>query len=491
MKFFNSTQSLSIVLGCVIGLSLTSTPLTARTKEETIEMLAGILSLGKEYTESGTWEHGHAPRQRDPLFMPSLRGLTSAEATQNGFNISLFLSRAPSLAYTINDMIPFKRFFRVAKLVCKRFAADPSVKNDAAATRVVRSLFDSFEKLKLQEHNLGLMVEKRWDTERFYFSAATWFGFAERNYWLDTDERQNIDDQLSKIVGQLPPPNLDNLYTIKFGIGDLLTEYGAKIIDRENVRLSFAGRLTLPLSRKKNRETKQRELPVYDLTEMQTFMIERMREIFIMPSFGNEGHWMLGAGIHGELPLGDNMCVLKGSFTYDYRVPATTERFFLAPRSDVDFDLTDDLTTNDLSPNNEVQEVRNTARQYLVPDPVGAIIAPGDIYNIRLSISRERGAWNGTLGYDFYYEQAEEFGRFALATDETKYLKDLGIYPDTQAQHKIFAGIGYTTKHKKLWAYYHTIRNVTATWGLSFEKSLAQSGIGDDFTIALRLTAEF
>lgn len=456
-------------------------PLSAVVDSTVLQGIAdGLDALDTGEGSPGIWVHTGNPHQRNPLFMSSLFGIKGPRGSDNDYRTSLFFSRASSLAYGLDDMLPLRDKLGDV-LYAAYFAKNPL--SPSAARTWSTSMTDTLEKISFQEHNLGVTLAKNWSTERWYLSLATWVGVAERNFWLDSTDRQKVADLATQLTGPTEPFSLEEFYSLAFGISDVRLEGGATFRPLERITVSCGGVVTLPIARKPHYEAYGKVLPFDSYDAVLRFALDRMQDMLIMPALGTDGHWMVGATSKLVMQVSDAVS-LRGSAECHVVIPALEKRHFLQRYTGPMFIFAETEAE-------QVEAIRIKARTLAFPEPLEAHISPGNITKLVVACDAVRGAWSGSVGYDYYRIAAEQPETFFDRANEDLYDKHQGVYESARSQHTLFGGFSYTKVHPRFFALYCTLKNVTAHWGVSYEQSIGASGFGPQFSFALSLRTSF
>ncbi len=211
-------------------------------------------------------------------------------------------------------------------------------------------------------------------------------------------------------------------------------------------------------------------------TEFLIGALNRLSSILLNAPLGNGGHFELGPHLDIAYKINDKWLfhtygVFQGSFSHE------EYRYFLVRKNPAEFDR--DYRNEERAQEN-LDFLNRQIINTLYPMPIKINVHP--VFNLRAaeSIECDYGKWHGLVGLDYWYKAAEKYD----CIDKLSRRFDTSINVEEAAQQfKIFLAFGYRgiTPYKKVF------------WDLEFtgDKAIWSSNIGQDLTIAFRLTIDF
>ena len=484
----------------VMGVSFYCLPAVDTVLLETLKMVPDPL-----------WKNTFNPRQRDQLYEPIM---TDTAVTYKDYNLSLFFMRSADLDRKMSDMIDFS-VGRVAmnKMLATKFDTDDRFEGwdeddvDTEAKRVADGLTDMFTQMTFQEHRIGLGFEKEWNYKPWYFSVRTWGGLAERNYWIDEKGRETLTSLIADAFPELTGDfDLNNVMSLNWGLGDVHCKAGYAIDLHRNVSLLTGVRAVFPSSFNPDQPTKGELLPI-KLDDFRDFLINRMKEILIEPLLGSAGHY--AAGVWSRMTFATDLVVKEtpvrfsvvGDVNADYYIPSTEHRYLTRTLKGETIPEGKIVEASDLTSGITDEQVRQYIGQFIIPEPVPLIVAPGTIANGSVTAKIELGDWSFYAGYDGYHKQAEVVDRFVDANDEALYVKPslLGhsvkvgsktvnvqeSLRQNKTQHKLFGGFSYDIRLRNANLIFHKLDKLYLSFKVNGAASFSSQGMGDDFLVSV------
>jgi len=476
--------------------------------------LARALAFGFGSGDRLLWRHTHQPAQRDVLYEPLFDGTILAHDDQS---VTLFFTRASNLCYSLGDLVDLKVVQDIAqqglemKFAFEQTSDDEPQRDDYAldeedeyqaaydayydgkaentvqrATAVAKEIIDNAKQITFQEHRIGAALNKKWHYDQFYLSARTWIGLAERNYWLDEQYR----DRISAAMKQLFPSNdgtftMSDYVTMNWGIGDthLKACWVLPIEDEFTYRAGV--KMVVPTATEGKRGTAHKLIPLR-LDQFASYGRTRLNEVLISPRLGNGGHWGIGLwqSLSWKKSFFNNRHQLKiqGHAAADYLLEAEEERLLMRYVDKNVIALKNTFRhTNDAA-------FRSFIGQFILPEPVDVVIAPGVILTAGLTTRYRIDKAQFFLGYDWYCKDREKIVRCVDPVDAISYIPDQERVPVAKSiQHKVFGGVSYGAVHRDVCIAGYHFAELGLSCGVHAAASLSAAGMGKDFGLGISL----
>lgn len=477
------------------------------------------------------WKNLYNPRQRDQLYEP-LNPLQTLPYKDSGF--TLFFSRTPNLGHELKDMLDMDLVEKMAEELREAQvtfmeggpkhpdqqlddgdieeadydtaydAYELAVENEAKSTAAsIRRIADA---MTFQEHRLGLGLAKEWREGHWYAAVRTWVGLAERNFWLDQEQRDDMANLMKKLFPEMDGKfDQSQFISMRWGIGDTHLQLGYIIPLVPRLELKAGLRGVIPTGRKVGLTAKSR-MPL-EADDLKDFFRDRIKEILIEPRFGNGGH--SGLGVWADLTWNrlrpqDRYAMsaqLYGGI--DYLFPAGHERFLLRREQLIVDGEGNELTGASLADHFETDDddLRSYINQYAIPKPQTVVIAPGMIAQGGAVLQYRFERAGLFLGYDAYYRSEEEFVQFRDESNRDTFVMQQDVPgknpPNTsnlrqsKEQYKIFGGISCNTTSRNVRLLDTNFKHIDWSFSVQGAFSVSSKNIGDDFVLGLSLGLRF
>jgi hypothetical protein len=266
----------------------------------------------------------------------------------------------------------------------------------------------------------------------------------------------------------LPPFDLDNLFEILFDV----------IQNQDNPQAIT-----------------QAQIQIYDI--LNAFVLgalDRMSANLLDAKPGNGGHLGIGILYRSQTPLsflikrpGAQKVQWLSKVSLEYLLPATEKRFFIKKNDPAAFAERDFANTNNAQSNVEFLADLLVSKLYLVA--LDARVRPGFIFHSNNKFCYQGPEWGVNIGSDFWFQWREKIQKIhePCTTNSQCTLIPCNQLDTNKAklfyayQSKIFGGITHQ------WVRPH------ATWfaSLNLESTVVTSGIGHDYTIAIKIERHF
>lgn len=455
------------------------------------------------------WKNERNPEQRDVLEQP-LNMVDSLE--YKDMATTLFFTRAAKLTYGVGDFVDLAEVKDIADqalyavFIQNNFAPGAGQAPDSfddpdgyeawqadaqdVASQLSTDIKTAVNNITFQEHRIGAVLEKEWAFDRFFISARTWLGLAERNYWLDGEYR----DSLTRAMKQIFPKN-DGTFNISdyigtnWGMGDLHVKFGMVSPVLKDLTLRTGTKIVLPTAGQKKRNTAHKLIPLV-LSQFQSYGQQRLNEVLISPQLGNNGHY--GVGIWNDVTWKQHYCngkhelKLQALASMDYLFESAEERLLMRY---IDPSFTPDATT--FAGGTADETYRSYIGQYVLPEPVDLIIAPGAIVRLGATAQYSFEHAQFFLGYDWYYKSKEQIGGFAHPEDAPVYSPVQQQYPIASTQHTVHGGISHNALHKNVPFLWYTLAQVGVSASLRGTVSFSSVGMGNEFGLGVTVGLKY
>jgi len=473
------------------------------------EELARAVAFGFGSGDKLLWKHTHQPAQRDVLYQPLFNG---SILKSNDQSLSLFFSRASNLCYGLGDLVDLKVVQSIAEQGLEmKFAleqadaayegADPEESPEALAdyeayldeqanattaraVAVADTIKSCAEQITFQEHRIGAALNKKWRYGQLCLSARTWLGLAERNYWLD----QQYRDRISAAMKQIIPSNdgtftLSDYVTMNWGMGDTHLKAAWVMPVADAIKYRAGAKVVLPTATEGKRGTAHQLIPLR-LDEFAGYGRTRLNEVLISPRLGNGGHY--GAGLWHALSWktglydGKHALKLRGYAAVDYLFEAAEERLLMRY---VDKEV---VAARGSFRNSNDAKFRAFIGQFILPEPVDVVIAPGAIITMGATAQYTINKTRFFAGYDWYCKDIESVVRCVHHTDDVMYIPNQELVPAVKSsEHKLFGGVSYSAQHHNVVIGGFKWKQLGISAGIHGAASVRASGMGKEYSLGI------
>lgn len=466
------------------------------------------------------WKNLQNPRQRDMLYEP----ISCKDMVYENESLNLIFTRAGRLAYGISDLINLSVVEDAVRTVLsfkffKEVGSEPSEEDvddyeaafdawESAAGAVATNaqtyasaIIECIEQITFQEHRLGAVGYKEWVYDQLCFSARTWVGVAERNYWLDDAYRKKFATTAQYLFPSNDGTfNLSDFVTMNWGIGDTHLKCGWITPLGRGFELKTGVTAIVPTATETRRVTDRQLMPL-TLDDFQGYGRARLNEVFIAPKLGNGGHF--GGGLWSDVVWSQkffhdqHQLKIKAHAGVDYLIPGAEERLFMQyPTITIaSASAANDLMASFLNGTDDAQ-FRAFIGQYILPEPAMVVVAPGAIVQLGVTMQYNFGQALFFAGYDWYYKSTEKITQIIMPSDVATFFPaqiDLalvggriqGANLSSSNQQKVFGGVSYNALHRDVSLFSKQFSQLGVSYGLHGAVATAASGLGDDFSIGL------
>jgi hypothetical protein len=460
------------------------------------------------------------PARRSLLDMPLFQPNTAVYPCPSFLNTQLFLNFTPNARFTrtssnINSYIATTEPTLLGKIEELIDAIKP-LSNGTIANINVNNILELISNMTLVERNIGFMFQTGGRWERLQLRIMSPFYYHERNFFLSNNDL----DELAQELGYFNENTFDDSYAIadRLGLGDTRIEFGIHAIENRccNAVLSLYATIPTAFSIAKGLAGSTFKAPstyprvdfnvLYDAAQaaidgnitpeqkiasfnvIQGLLLsawERAGAALLDNGLGNESHLGLGGCAAIDAPLDQWVSKPWASCVYwhnrimlEYLFKNDTTRFYINKNDPSSFDR--DFDNLELCEQN-LEFLQNEIINRICLLGIATDVTPGIIGEWKTALIYQDIKWNGYCGFDFWFQTKESHGCIYASQELVSTLSLEKSFMPWAFQNKIIAGFGYT----------HTSEHCTLTFGLDGDATLFTTGIGRDYTVTLRLDAQF
>lgn len=370
---------------------------------------------------------------------------------------------------------------------------------------------------KIQQRRFGVMLQtfKQW--HHWSLEALAGLMYDERNYYYTPEETALIESTFqsennsAKTPGSGPGDNFDpiirdHFVSDKLGITDLQFKlrhpyyidnhwyfnvgiigtiptafalknglYGANFVDRSTrPDVSIKQLIDLYQSCKddKDQTACQNLETIFKNVAFQS--LDRLGENLLQTPLGNSGHFGLGLLFEPQYQY-NNYVNVPCSISFEYLFPVSENRFFIYNKDPGRFT---DAALDAGGDEEKAREILNFLSTQIIntiyQEKRWIAVRPGFTCQFQIAPELRVNDCLITIGYDFWFRQAEQLGMFKNPTDSTQLNTRLNA-PFSSCQQDIFLKIC----HKKI------NRTYDRYIGLGLEQSVMARGLSKDFSATL------
>ncbi len=444
------------------------------------------------------WKSTRAPSGRDPLYLLPQKIIA---IEYGGVAISFFYNQTNRMPMTVSTLFGDlfdppgaggepRGFIPLLQTSIEGFIADSeSSVNPEQVSRDVVTLLPFLRNLTTQQRQAGFFVQAGFAMGPLMLQVHTPFLISERNFWLGARDRRLVEELMKNYATSAADFDYSELFHIRYGLGDTRLKLGLNMVNMTNFALDFGGEAILPtslLSYDPRFQTHSEQvveatpIAIDDFVTNMTDVLRGIRDYWLDPRLGNNGHW--GAGIYLETKFGlfHDFFQLWTRVSYDLLMRGKEDRLFMFVPTLTSESL-DSIPPSDNRNQAEADLVNAYLKQYVLPSAFRCTIRPGGVFNAVAVGTVNWGRWRFSLGYDYYAKQKEHLHRLH---DTNVKISDLAVEAglvERVQQHKIFSESLYSWTSKK--AQY--------SFGYGSDFTLANENIGSDWTVYLKFVASF
>ncbi len=381
----------------------------------------------------------------------------------------------------------------------------------------VPELFGSLGRIKLQQYRAGIMVGVARHYPCWTFTARIPLYYLLENFFLDDEEIDRIknnpffrddDGGLGNTAeNEVRRFILKHLVSDRIGIGDSRVTALLRNDCSDNCTVWFGLQSTIPTARDIDRGLIAGEfdpleqIPYFnlqglgntllcndnealsdatlrrELTEGLTEVLDRLSTILINTPLGNGKHFGFGPEVDVKWYLNEYFSMQSYASLQAY-TPHRANRFYLIEKTPEDFDR--DWRDTSMTGENLVT-LNRLIVQTLFPVGVRTTIHPGIRFQFNHSVLYKSEHWDLSLGFDYWYfgEEKQQL-LLPVVPFNLPLVQRKGCRPAAQ-QGKIIGNIGY----------FNQAECYDWNFGLNFDATVFNTGIGRNYTISFRLGLEF
>lgn len=370
--------------------------------------------------------------------------------------------------------------------------------------------------LKMQERRGGIMWgffyagERGWNLEvrtPFYYNERNFFVTEEEKFLIEGSIIFDTDDSGSTDEGEIRK----HFVSDGLGVGDTRVSAGIFVVEAPTMQLNLGIEMTLPtgypfhygflgsyFSKDSNHppfnllELFQLGLPpVSDIDAVKQISMnffvsafDKLSANLLQVSMGNGGHIGIAPFFENFLVLGDRYRITTRGAA-EYLFPATEQRFYITKKFPQEFEAFEPYTTEQGANPDQAPEKLDFLNEQLIDTFIPLVfptsIYPGFIIKLSSEVSTFLGeTWRMGVGLDLWWQDKERLGHIkANALEIANIRTDIATKPG-EFQAKVFATANYYTQCR--WF----------DWCLTgyVDYTMLRYGIGKDFTISIRFTAD-
>jgi hypothetical protein len=429
--------------------------------------------------EAPLWNNTKAPAGRDILYHIPYK-ISSIQ--YGGIAANIFLNVTNKMQVSSKSLVNFDQ--EIVKSMFELFL-QPIPADE------VSSLIPLLGHITIQERKFGALIQGGLTKGFFNIQLHTSLLMAERNFWLTPHDQ----DEVEKIMLQYRSDTTfdeSEMYIIRYGLGDTRLKVGCNTLNMTDFQTDLGFEFIIPTSRLSH-NTKlnanpddlfaqlvtenQQDIDNEKLQESMGNLLRGVRDYLIDPQLGN-GYFGVGGYIESKFDIFHNLAHIWVRASYDKLFPATEDRLFM-------YNVTmqpSDLVADGVGP----KELRNGlmqtfVKQYVFPTAFKAEVYPGGIFNFVLALSALVKHVNLALGYDLYAQQRERIRQLYNTTESLQSLVVDEAETDSILQNKIFAEATYVKN----------LRRTDIGVGLGGDVAVSSKGLGDDWTVYLKIAGTF
>jgi hypothetical protein len=480
-----------------------------------------LLDLGAiELLQQDFFLHTNRINKRGLATWPIFEYQTALLPAPNFFRGELFLNVMPR-AYLTASSSNMKSYLATQEetLLEKIEALINAVKelsNGTISNINIRTILDIVGNIRVEERNIGCMFQGGGRWERIQLRVLVPLLYHERNFFLKQAER----DTLAQELGFTSEETFEDEHAIadRLGVGDTRIEFGIHAVDTVGCQavLGVLGTVPTAFSFVKGLAgrsfyapniypridfdtlyqcaedalngtiTPEEQAHCYDI--FQSFVLEafnRLAAALIEDSLGNQGHFGLGFLTFIDAPLDQWVRFAWAerwhwhtNITLEYLFPARNTRFFIEKNNPAAFQR------NFLDPEQQEQNLRFLENEIIAKTFLLGLtvdVQPGIIGTWTSSFVYTDPSWHGYIGTNIWFQTKEHQQNIATDAVLLSTLDLVKAIPPSAFQSKLVGGFSYTFENPC----------IAVTLGFDGDAALWTSGIGYDYTAALRIEARF
>ena len=357
-------------------------------------------------------------------------------------------------------------------------------KPESNNTQELNDLLFCINKTTIQERKIGTLINGGFVKGPFSIQLQTSIQLAERNFWLNAAESDQIALLTESLFGASDSKiSQSEFYRIKTGFGDTRLKIGLNAFTKPHISCNVGLEGIIPTGsfslNKPYIKTPDELILDTDALKHAAFEdLYNLRDALVTPQLGNSGHLGIGFFTEVAIKLPPKWGSLWIRTSYDKLFPNNEYRL-VQPVSTM---TADNLIGGSGIPSDVfIPPLKQFISEYFLPSIVSAKVQPGDIINAVVSYTVPIKQCTYTSGYNFYAQTKETFNSINIPGTSMSSLQ-LDKATNTFAyQHKLFSELSYDKKNK----------NSTLSVSLGGDFAVVSSKIGQDWTVYLRAGASF
>jgi hypothetical protein len=379
-------------------------------------------------------------------------------------------------------------------------------------------IFSLFENFTVQERKLGFMFAgQKMFKNCTQVRIMTPFYWLERNYFVDCQVQQLLQEILDPITGTPSPKEQDefqreHLISDALGIGDTRLEVDWLVQETKSTRLRAGFLCTIPSAFAiknglyGNYFSRNRRRPVLDIQRLtESFINPETRDLAIQEigcfgftvlnnlsamllttDLGNNGHVGFGPLVYLESYLSKYInrpwadCFrMYARYSLEFQLPAKQRLFYIQKDSTAGFCSRD--FTDDAQATSNLAFLQETLTNRLFPFNFSTITGPTLIFRSTTRSLYEGEHWGGFIGFDTYARTKQNI--YSVDTSPT-IVCSLAQQKAASAwiwQSKLLGGLSY---------HHESDRRITV-YSLNGDKTFLTKGLGRDFSLSCNIDINF
>ena len=373
------------------------------------------------------------PRTRDALYqLPIYRlGITPRE----GFFANFFFNRFPNFTTPLIDQLGFDfddEFFRMVLELAQSAGLIADVDG-------VVNLLPLLEKIGVDEHRLGFLLQYNFECDPLFFEIDTSIHLAERNLFASNTLTKELEVAFAAIFPEGEDFDKNKEFVrIRFGLGDTRLRVGVKTMDRKHLKVRAGVGLIIPTYIAGLRDGNFNSVTKSESNNTLDFLVNNIRRLVLNPEITNN-HFATSYFLDAHVPLCHDCLHLRSRLSYDAFISARDNRLVMAKQ-----EITPaQVQREDTDP--EANIVNRFREQFLIPTEVIATISPGDIFFWTVMLDYIFGDFRWGIGYDYFLQQREIFQKLPKTPLPISSVRVTDATAATISSHKVGTEFGYKT----------------------------------------------
>jgi len=422
------------------------------------------------------WQHTKAPVGRDILYLLPYK-ITALE--YGGFACNLFFNMTNKMQVDAGNLLQIESAIDQQQLL--NFL---EVYFENASPSDISGLIPLFKKMTIQERKGGLFFQGGLTRGPCTIQINTSLQAAERNFWVNKRDQQDIRTLIQNITGQQDAAFDDSEgLRVRYGMGDTRLKLGINTINVTSLQLDFGIESILPTSRFSHTpKLKSNVGPVNTVADLQNSAVSILRSVrdyLLSPNLGI-GHYAVGCYMESKMGIFHDTAQWWMRLSYDKFFPGKESRLIMVKPTVCP------LTPEEAGkiPDDKQSEfIEKFLMQYVFPPSFKVEVDPGGIFNFVTSLSVDFSrCWCYAIGYDFYAQQEEQITKICSSMFSPADLRVNLAESVSARQHKIFTELMYYLKKQDY---------ADMSIGAGGDLTVASAGIGRDWTVYLKFAASF